>query len=627
VQSYIRQEGAAIEGIMSRLRPHIRPVLSPVADGLRRTWKSAVAVTVAGAASLALLLAMRAMLSGGVAQLALPGIQPLGPIIRWTDVATAPDVARSQALFTLLQVLEASAWAALAVSFISILSRYLVQSIERGPEIAIRRAVGASRRAVILAQFMEGGVIAAAIWLVALVGGLALTLWNRTSWPGASEAAHLTPWLPALLALLLVAFAVLAPLSYSSARFLSRPPEGRAGLRIPTFQLALSLAVLITGAVLLQQGRQLQPVGSSQVQSPGLVVHLDSGITDPAARATRYQALLDRLRATPGIETVSLSGDGEILGLGTEEFTMSDCGLCPRSGIMLPILQFHATYRAVSTGSLDTGHRLLQGRLFDSSDRWDTARVVVVNRHLADRYYQDGKAVGRDIYLGANSQRHPYKVVGVIDDAPSRALGARLQPRETVYLPVAQHPPERAELLIRVRPGWFDGPAGKAAAGRLYRRLVRDTLGDAARVTDVTSEAAIFGQEAAVVRWFAQRFGFVGALIFLVAVMGTFDTMRMWLRGLSHELAVRRAVGASRRSIAGWVLLRAAGAGIAGSALGVFLYLAIMMPALNELMAGVPAWDGKLVGGSALLLVAAALAGASVPLTRMLRAPVARGLK
>lgn len=604
---------------MPRLRSHIQPVLSPVADGLRRTWKSAVAVTAAGAASLALLLAMRAMLSGGVAHLALPRIQPLGPIIQWTDVAAAPGVARGQALFTLLQVLEASAWAALAVSFISILSRYLVQSIERGPEIAIRRAVGASRRAVILAQFMEGGVIAAAIWLVALVGGLAVILWNRSSWPGASEAAHLTPWLPALLALLLVVVAVLAPLSYSSAKFLSRPPEGRAGLRIPAFQLALSLAVLITGAVLLRQGRELSPATAAQASARSLVMHLDSGLTDPATRAQRYQALLDRLRATPGVAAATLTGDGGVLGLGTEEFTMSDCGLCPRSGIMLPLLQFHATYRTVSTGSLDTGHRLLQGRLFDPSDRWDTARVVVVNRHLADRYYQDGKAVGRDIYLGANSQRHPYKVVGVIEDAPSRALGARLQPRETVYLPVAQHPPASAELLVQ-------GTSRTPDAGAM-RTLVQNALGDTADVTSVTTEAAMFGQEAAVVRWFAQRFGFVGALIFLVAVMGTFDTMRMWLRGLSHELAVRRAVGASRWNIAGWVLLRAAGAGIAGSALGVFLYLAIMMPALNELMAGVPAWDGKLVGGSALLLVAAALAGASVPLTRMLRAPVARGLE
>lgn len=348
-------------------------------------------------------------------------------------------------------------------------------------------------------------------------------------------------------------------------------------------------------------------------------MHLDSGLTDPATRAQRYQALLERLRAMPGVAAATLAGDGEVLGLGTEEFTMSDCGLCPRSGIMLPLLQFHATYRAVSTGSLDTGHRLLQGRLFDPSDRWDTARVVVVNRHLADRYYQNGNAVGRDIYLGANSQRHPYKVVGVIDDAPSRALGARLQPRETVYLPVAQHPPASAELLVQ-------GTSRTPDAGAM-RTLVQDALGDTAYVTSVTTEAAILGREAAVVRWFARRFGFIGGLIFLVAVMGTFDTMRMWLRGLSHELAVRRAVGASRRSIAQWVLLRAAGAGIAGAALGVFLYLAIMMPALDELMAGVPVWDAKLVGGSALLLVAAALAGASAPLARMLRAPVARGLE
>ncbi len=603
---------------MSARRMRMIPVLSPVADGLRRTWKSALVVIVAGAASLALLLAMRAMLGAGAAHLALPGVAPLGPVIRWTDVAAPPDVARGQALLALLQLLEATAWAALAVAFISIIARYLVQSIERGPEIAIRRAVGASRRAVIVAQFTEGGAIAAAIWLAALVGALAILRWSSATWPGTSDAMRLALWLPALLALLLVAFAVLAPLSYSSARFLAHPPEGRAGLRIPTFQLALSLAVLITGAMLLRQGRELRPDIASHVAAQSVVVHLDSGITDPAIRAGRYQALLDRLSRTPGVEAASLSGEGDVLGLGTEEFTMSDCGLCPRAGIMLPLLQFHATYRAVSTGRLDAGHRLLQGRLFNQSDRWDTARVVVVNRHLADRYYQDGNAVGRDIYLGGNSYRHPYTVVGVIEDQPSHALGARLQPRETVYLPVSQHPPEQAELVVRSQDGSFGGSAA--------RRLVHDTLGDGARVTSIASEAAILTQEAAVVRWFALRFGLIGGLIFLVAVMGTFDTMRMWLRGLSHELAVRRAVGATKVSIAKWVLVRAVGAGIGGTALGCFLYLSVMQQPLDEILAGVPVWDTGILAGSSLLLVAAAVAGAVVPLRRLLGRPVAEGL-
>jgi ABC-type antimicrobial peptide transport system permease subunit len=102
--------------------------------------------------------------------------------------------------------------------------------------------------------------------------------------------------------------------------------------------------------------------------------------------------------------------------------------------------------------------------------------------------------------------------------------------------------------------------------------------------------------------------------------------MRMWLRGLSHELAIRRAVGATRRSITWWVLARAAWAGIAGTALGVFLYLTVMMPAVTELMNGVPVWDGRVAATSAALLVAAMMAGATVPLYRMLRQPVAGGL-
>jgi hypothetical protein len=594
------------------------PILSPVADGLRRTWKSALVVTVVGAAAIAMVMAARALLAGGAAHLALPSIAPLGDVIQWTGVAAPPDVARTTALTTMLQLLQATAWAALGVAFISILSRYLVQSIERGPEIAIRRAVGASRAQVLLAQLLEGGILAWLMWLLAIAAAGAVLAWHKAGWPGSTSAASLALQLPALLALLLVVFAVLAPLSYSSARFLAHPPEGRAGLRIPTFQLALSLAVLITGAMLLRQGRQVETGHAEARHAREVVVRLDSGIADPALRAQRYGELLVRVRSAPGVDSATLSGDGELLGLGTDEFTMSDCGICPRGGISLPLLAFHATYRAVSAGALASRDRLEQGRFFSDADQWDTARVVVVNHHLAQRYFQDGKPLGRDIYLGANSQRHPYTVVGVVADEPSPAIGGRLQPREVVYLPVSQHPPEQAELLVQVKGGVFGGSAA--------RRLVHDTLGDGARVTSISTASATLGQEAAAIGWFARRFGLIGMIIFVVAVVGTFDTMRMWLRGLSHELAIRRAVGATRRSITWWVLARAAVAGIGGTALGVFLYLTVMMPAVTELMNGVPVWDGRVVAGSAALLVAAMMAGAAVPLHRMLREPVAGGL-
>ncbi|HET7603065.1 MAG TPA: FtsX-like permease family protein, partial [Gemmatimonadales bacterium] len=499
------------------------------------------------------------------------------------------------------------------------------------PEIAIRRAVGASRVQVLLAQLLEGGILAWCMWLLAIAAAIAVLGWHTSSWPGRVTTPSLAFMLPALLALLLVIVAVLVPFSYSSARFLVHPPEGRAGLEIPTFQLALSLAVLITGAMLLRQGQHVDAGHVDSRLGHSVVVHLDSGISDPALRAQRYQALLDRVRSAPGVDSATLSGDGELLGLGTEEFTMSDCGICPRSGILLPVLTFHASYRVVSAGALPSRDRLEQGRFFSDADKWDTARVVLVNHHLAQRYFQNGKPLGRDIYLGANSQRHPYTVVGVVADQPSPAIGGRLQPREVVYLPVSQHPPERVELVVGTVGGRFDGSAarreGRPLAGpAFYRQLIRDTLGDHARITSISTASAILGQEAAAIRWFARRFGFIGLVIFLVAVVGTFDTMRMWLRGLSHELAIRRAVGATRRTIAWWVLVRAAGAGIAGTALGVFLYLSVMMPAVTQLMNDVPVWDGRVVVTSVAMLVAAMMAGAAVPLVRMLREPVARGL-
>jgi hypothetical protein len=604
-----------LEDQVSQLARRLIPVFAPVADGLRRTWKSALTVTLVGGVTIALVMAARALLAGSMSHLSLPSIAPLGDALRWTDVAAPPDVARTLALTTMLQLLEATAWAALGIAFISILLRYLFQSITRGPEIAVRRAVGASRRQVILSQLIEGGALAWGMLVLAIAGALAVMAWYRWSWPGASASVSLALRLPVLLALALVGIAVLTPLSYSSARFLAHPPLGHAGLRLPTFQLAVSLAVLISGAMLLRQGRLPIADNSALASTQKLVVHLDSGIANPAIRARRYDTLLDRVREQPGVQFAALSGQGELLGLGTEEFTMSDCGLCPRNDIVLPLLPFQATYHVMDPVALSSRTRLIEGRFFSTADTWDTARVVVVNRHLAERYFQNGKAIGRDIYLGAEPRQAPYTVIGIVSDSAPSTLGARLQPREVAYLPLAQHPPEQAELVV------------SSLGGRAVRQLVHDTLGATARVTSVRTAASVLGQEAGVIRWFAMRFGITGVVILLISLAGTFDAMRMWLRGMRHELAIRRAVGATKVRVAGWVLLRAGAAGLAGTALGIFFYLAILMPALDKLLTGVEPWDWSLVIGAAALLVTTALAGASVPLVSMLRQPVASGLE
>jgi putative ABC transport system permease protein len=110
-----------------------------------------------------------------------------------------------------------------------------------------------------------------------------------------------------------------------------------------------------------------------------------------------------------------------------------------------------------------------------------------------------------------------------------------------------------------------------------------------------------------------------GAVVLAIAVLGTFAVMQLWVTALAPELALRRAVGARRRQIFGYVLVRAAGVGIIGVGLGMLLSELTSDP-LAALIGGLPLWEVALVPRPAVLLLIATLAGALIPAWRAARA-------
>jgi ABC-type antimicrobial peptide transport system permease subunit len=95
--------------------------------------------------------------------------------------------------------------------------------------------------------------------------------------------------------------------------------------------------------------------------------------------------------------------------------------------------------------------------------------------------------------------------------------------------------------------------------------------------------------------------------------------MWLWVASLLAELGVRRAVGARRRNVLGYVLWRAVLVAVGGAAFGSWLGM-MVWDALGSVVAGSPAWDPGAVLRYGLLLGAAALAGALVPAWRASRA-------
>jgi len=171
---------------------------------------------------------------------------------------------------------------------------------------------------------------------------------------------------------------------------------------------------------------------------------------------------------------------------------------------------------------------------------------------------------------------------------------------------VLQHPAQAVDLLVRVP---HDSPLVTGIPGTL-----RAIAGSGVAVTQ-EPEARIVAREAAPVRWFGAVYGVLGWAMLLIATLGTFVVMWLWVASLSHDLAVRRAVGARRRHIFRFVLARACGVAIGGVAFGLWGGTAIWAT-LGSIISGLPPWEPTVVLRFALLLVVAALAGAVLPAWR-----------
>ncbi|HEX9895979.1 MAG TPA: FtsX-like permease family protein [Gemmatimonadales bacterium] len=589
--------------------PAFRRILVPVRDALRDGRRTVLLVVAVGGTGFGLLAPIDRLTEGPVNRLLLPAIADAGAIIGWTASARSPAATQARAVGDLLTALLVLAWAAMAIAAVTILTHYIARASRRGADIGVRRAVGASRRDVFLALLVEAGVTAAAAVLLGVLLAVAAHLTGAGAWPG--TIASVNPW-PVVVTLALVAAIGLGSflsLGFAAPENLLHPDEGQVNLQIPAVQLGCSLAMVLSSALLLDRGTAKSEPAAGPGPA-GVIVQLDSGLTEPSIRSERFGVLLSRLEREVDHSRVSLTGAGDRLGLGTQDIVTTDCGRCYRSGVFLRYLHVNAVHRFVSPDSFEAGGmRLVNGRGFTSQDGWNSPRVAVVNRHLALRHFQQGQAIGRDLYLGTGWPRSPYRVVGIVDDRPAQVLGGAFQPFEMVYLSVLQLPPPAVELLVRGRE--------RDVSTDAVLEIARQSLGGQVRPLQVTREGDYLAAQLSSIRWFGVWFGAAGVVVLLAGVAGTFGIVAMWVRSLAHELAVRRALGASRRRIMGFVLGRAAGIGVGGIGVGLFLFFVVFRETLSGQLSNLPAWQPRVFIGTALLLLGVALGAALLPAWRM----------
>lgn len=515
-----------------------------------------------------------------------------------TPVVT-PQELRQAAVSDLFGVLSAAGLALFLTAVITLFTLFFARASVRSGEIAVRRAVGASQRLLLAAALLEGVALLLAAMAVGGPVGAAGAGLAAGGWSGTLSSAGWTPALAAGLTLMAVLLggAELPTLFARREKMVEAEATPVAFFFPALLQLGLCLITLTAGSLLVRHVGRATLVDSNQ---PGLVYPVENPASDAAARASHFQRLLDTLGATPAT-AISLTAPGTVLGLGPVARITTNCGQCYEGGIYLRLKRPLATHHFVSPDSFRTlGIRVVAGRGVTAGDGWLAPRVAVVNRALAERHFQNGEAIGRELQVG-DDRDNWFTVVGVVEDPPARAMGAGKLPPSSVYLSILQAPPASAELLVR-----------GADLTALRPRITPVRLGEP------TPLRAVHAGEAAPLKWFGRWTEFEGWVMVLLAGIGMFALARLWVVSLRPEIGIRRATGARRRHIVGMILGRAAGVGVLGVALGAWFGPAAWLT-LPALLPGLPAWDtGVLLahGGSLVLLM---MLGAAFPLWQAVR--------
>ena len=596
---------------MTTLRAHLTRALAPARWALRAHWVTAALLVAAGTAALFGAMVVSGLLARtGMEPRIVPSAVPVPDLQFSTSaLATTPAVVRSaamQQLFSLLLLVTSGVGIVAAITIIAIAA---ARSSARAGELVVRRAVGASRRLLLAAALAEAAVVIA----VALaLGGASGLIGNRMAlahWPGPYTAGGVRVTAIVVAALMiLLGLGLVWPVTRTRRR---TPLGGRRGkaleLVLPALQLGVSLTVLAAAALLEHHAARLGGTGRA-TQGSGELFEVQVAVARPAERSVSYSALLRTLHG--GVESASLTSPGALVGIGTGDGVLTDCGRCFWGGVYVPFRLPYATHYLVSADSF----RMLRlpvvaGRALTDADDWNAPRVAVISRSLAADDFQQGQAVGRRIQIG-HAPATWYTVVGVVADQLPAAFGGGLQSPYAVYLSVVQHPARVVDLLVR--------SAGEPRhTADEVRNALQSTLGPGISVAHQT-EARRVAREVAPIRWFGGLFGVEGWVLLAIATLGTFVVMGLWVASVSHDLAVRRAVGARRRAVIGYVLARAAGVAAGGVAVGLWCGMTLW-GGLTSVLAGLPPWEPGVVLRFSLLLTLAAVAGALLPAWRVAR--------
>ena len=456
-----------------------------------------------------------------------------------------------------LTIVMAIVGVVLLIACANIASLLLARASGRVKEIAIRKAMGASRSRLmqqLLTESLLLSLLGAGLGLLLAHWGSALLVRNLSTWRNrvfldlapdtrilafTAAIAVFTGIIVGLLpALRSTRISLITAMKGGQLADVEHHQRFRASKWIVGSQVALSLVLLIGGGLLLRSFVNLLSLDIGFDRSNVLLVrtNLDVANVPMAARPATYEDIDSRLRALPGVVSVARS---LITPLSRQEWDQTIRAESPNAPTGE---QSDAWLNSVTPGYFGTLRTpLLAGRDFDDRDTKTSLAVAVVNQTFARKFFPGADALGKRFRLENSSLQpgEPIEIVGMVRDSKYDSLRDDTLP--TAFFPATQIREGMSgtyELRTSLPPSAVVPEVQQAVAG--VNKEIPLEFNTLAEQVD-----ANLVQE----RLLAELSGFFGGLALLLAMVGLYGVLSYLVAQRQTEFGIRIALGAQPSSI------------------------------------------------------------------------------
>ena len=531
----------------------------------------------------------------------------------------------------LLLILMGAVGFVLLIACVNIANLLLVRSNARTQEFAVRSALGAGRVRLVRQLLTES------MMLSLLGGGLGLAL---ASW-GTKLLLRLLPeQLPraadvhvsvAVLCFTFVVslgagtlFGLMPALKIFKQNLQHALKEGgrlaigsrqRTQNWLVVFQMATTLVLLAGAGLMIRSLMKLSEVDTGFRPHGVLTFGLQPSPTmisegSDAERAYLREASA-RIAAVPGVDAVSfswaalpmLSDDEDLFWLDGEPKPQNQAGM-------------HWAIRyIVEPGYLPAlGIRLLKGRFLAASDDEHSQRAVVIDEVFAHKFFGSDDPIGKLVHL--EQYDDPATVVGVVEHVNQWGLdNDAVNPlRAEIYQAMMQMPEQQLRLTMMGMDAVLHSRYNAEATFKSIQGAVAQMNHEQVVYNPESMESVI--ADTLTGRRFTMILlaTFAGAAL-LLASIGLYGVISYLVAQHAREIGVRMALGADRRDVFRWVLIRGGKLAVSGAIVGILAALALtqVIARFSALLYGVHAYDPWTMAGVTLLMIAVALAACYFP--------------